>query len=209
MVFLTRKPRPGSQSAALPSPQRVSTPAADAHWRVPGGGLFREKRSWCPRARYVGARRRPLSPRVARETPKVVKMESKSSNACPRGAFWKTFYNFLGDYGVLLDATHSQAKTNMFRFGRSQVGTCSSTFQDVDFRACFYAFFEGFSLLVAPPARKSDAEGAPRVPTVSPNAPKSPSGDLPKSMKNRLCGFRGCPGSPGRSRGTPPARKVS
>ena len=136
-------------------------------------------------------------------------MEPISSNGCPRGAFWETFCHFLGDCGVLLDATHSQAKTYIFRFGRSQVGTCSSTFQGVDFGVCFYSFLEGFSLLLAPPARKSDAEGAPRVPTVSPNAPKSPPGDLPKSMKNRLCGLRGCPGSPGRSRGTPPARKVS
>jgi len=50
---------------------------------------------------------------------KVVKMESISSNGCPRGAFWETFCHFLGDCGVLLDATHSQAKTYIFRFGRS------------------------------------------------------------------------------------------
>ena len=65
-----------------------------------------------------------------------------------------------------------------------------------------------FSLFLWPPVRKSAAEGGQRVPNVSPNALKSPPGDLQKSMKNRLCGLRGCPGSPGRSRGTPPARKV-
>jgi len=53
---------------------------------------------------------------------------------CPLGAFWVTFCHFLGDYGILLDATHSRAKTYILRFGRSQVGTCSSTFPDVDFR---------------------------------------------------------------------------
>jgi len=65
-----------------------------------------------------------------------------------------------------------------------------------------------FSLVLAPPVRKSGAEGGQRVPNVIPNASKSPPRDLPKSMKNRLCGLRGCPGFPGRSQGTPPARKV-
>ena len=184
-------------------------PAADLHLRVPGRRLFREKASWCAPARDGGARWRPKSPEVAPETPKVVKGESKNRNGCPWGAFWETFCHFLGDCGVWLDATHSQAKTYIFRFGRSQVGTSSSTFPGMDFRVSFYAFLCGCISFLAPPALKSNAEGVPRVPNVSPNARKSLPGDLQKSMKIRLCGLRGCPGSPGRSRGTPPARKVS
>ena len=65
-----------------------------------------------------------------------------------------------------------------------------------------------FSPFWAPPIRKSDAEGGERVPNVTPKARKSPPGDLPESTKIRLSGLRGCPGPPGRSRGTPPARKV-
>ena len=38
-----------------------------------------------------------------------------------------------------------------------------------------------FSLFLAPPVRKSDAEGGQRVPNVTPNAPKSPPGDFQKS----------------------------
>ena len=50
-----------------------------------------------------------------------------------------------------------------------------------------------FLLFLAPLVRKSDAEGSQRVSHVTPNVPKSPSGDLRKSMKNRLCGLGGCP----------------
>ena len=85
-------------------------------------------------AAHGDARSRPKSPL---RRPKVVKMEPTGSNGCPRGAFWETFCHFLGDCRVWLDATHSQAKTYIFRFGRSQVGTGSSTLQGVDFGPCF------------------------------------------------------------------------
>ncbi len=64
-----------------------------------------------------------------------------------------------------------------------------------------------FPLFVAPGAQKWRRRG-PKGAQCDPKASKSLPGDLPKSMKNRLCGLGGCPGSPGRSRGTPPARKV-
>jgi len=51
-----------------------------------------------------------------------------SRNGCDFCAFWKTFWHILEVCGVLLDATHSQAKTYIFRFWRSQVATSSSTF---------------------------------------------------------------------------------
>jgi len=56
------------------------------------------------------------------------------------GAFGETFRHFLGDCELLLDVTPSQAKTYIFKFWRSQVGTSSSTFPGPDFRVCFYAF---------------------------------------------------------------------
>jgi len=67
-----------------------------------------------------------------------------SRNGCPWGAFWETFRHFLGDCGVLLDATPSVAKTYIFRFWTSLDGTSSSTFPGVDFMVCLYAFLSGF-----------------------------------------------------------------
>ena len=66
-----------------------------------------------------------------------------------------------------------------------------------------------FSLFLVPPVRKSDAEGGQRVANVTPNAPKRPPGDLPKSMKNRLCGLRGARALPGGLRVPPRLEKCS
>ena len=56
---------------------------------------------------------------------------------CHLGAFWETFSDFFEVCGVLLDCTHSRAKTYFMRFGRSLVSPCSSTFAGADSRVCF------------------------------------------------------------------------
>ena len=67
-----------------------------------------------------------------------------SRDGCPSGAFWETFRHFLEVCGLLLDATPSQAKTTIFRFWRSQVGTCSSTFPGPDSECVFNGFYAVF-----------------------------------------------------------------
>ena len=47
-------------------------------------------------------------------------------------AFGETFRHFLELRGLLLDCTHSEAKTNIFRFWSSQAGTLSSIFPGMD-----------------------------------------------------------------------------
>ncbi len=71
-------------------------------------------------------------------------MRRFSRNGCHLGAFWETFCDILEVCGVLLDGTHSQAKTYIFRFGRSQVGTCSSTFPGLDSGCVFNGFYVVF-----------------------------------------------------------------
>ena len=58
--------------------------------------------------------------------------------------FGRSFCNFLGLCGVLLDATPSRAKTYIFRFWRSQVGTSSSTFPGLDSGCVFNVFYVVF-----------------------------------------------------------------
>ena len=97
--------------------------------------------------------------------PRSPKMEPVGSNGCPRGAFWETICHFLGDCGVLLDTTHSQAKTYIFGFGQPQVGTCSSIFdffQGVDFRMCVFISFLRVFL----------SFWCPRLAKVTPKGPK-------------------------------------
>ena len=60
------------------------------------------------------------------------------------GGFGVTFCDFLGLCGVLLDATPSRAKTYIFRFWRSQVGTSSSTFPGLDSGCIFNGFYMVF-----------------------------------------------------------------
>ena len=138
----------------LPARVAVHKPPANI-WGCPGEAFFVKKRVGARAllsAAHGDARSRPKSPV---RPPRSSKWSPKARNGCPRGAFWETFCHFLGDCGVLLDATHSQAKTYIFGFGRSQVGTCSSTFQGVDFRACFYTFWGWvFSPLGAPGSQK-------------------------------------------------------
>ena len=128
----------------LPAAYATHLPLAKIRGR-PGEAFFVKKRVGARAllsAAHGDARSRPKSPV---RPPRSSKWSPKARNGCPRGAFWETFYHFLGDCGFLLDATHSQAKTYIFRFGRSRVGTCSSTLHGVDFRPCFYVFLYGFS----------------------------------------------------------------
>ena len=67
-----------------------------------------------------------------------------SRNGCHLGAFGKTFSDILEVCGVLLDATHSQAKTNIFRFWRTPVGTYALTFPGLDSGCVFDRFFCDF-----------------------------------------------------------------
>jgi len=60
-----------------------------------------------------------------------------------------------------------------------------------------------FAFLLAPLVRKRDAKGVQRVAGVTPNAPKSPPGDLQKSMEIDSVASGGCPCSPERSQGAP------
>ena len=73
------------------SPRARCPPAAGKPLGVPGGGPFREKTCRCARATFGGAQWRPKASQVARETPKVVKMEPKSSKWVPSGSL-------LGDF---------------------------------------------------------------------------------------------------------------
>jgi len=66
------------------------------------------------------------------------------------GALWETFRDFLEVCGFLVDATHSQAKTYIFRFWRSQVGTSSSTFPGPDSGRAFKGFYAVFCDLGSP-----------------------------------------------------------
>ena len=63
-----------------------------------------------------------------------------SRNGCHLGAFWQTFGHVLEVCGVLLGGTHSEAKTTIFMFWRSRVGTSSSTFPGLDSLCVFYQF---------------------------------------------------------------------
>ena len=64
-----------------------------------------------------------------------------SRNLCNFCAFWETFGHILEVCAVLLGGTHSQAKTTIFMFWRSRVGTSSSTFPGLDSGYVFYQFF--------------------------------------------------------------------
>ena len=64
-----------------------------------------------------------------------------SRNGCHLGAFLETFVHALEVCGVLLGGTHSEAKTTIFMFWRSRVGTSSSTFPGLDSGYVFYRFF--------------------------------------------------------------------
>ena len=55
-----------------------------------------------------------------------------SRTLCNFDALWDTFWHILEVCGVLLDGTHSRAKTYIFRFWSSRVGTSSSTFPGMD-----------------------------------------------------------------------------
>jgi len=66
---------------------------------------------------------------------------------CKVEVFWETFRDILEVCCVLLDATHSQAKTSIFMFWRFQLGTYSSTFPGVDFRACSNRLFLRLSVI--------------------------------------------------------------
>ena len=50
---------------------------------------------------------------------------------------WETFSDILAVCGLLLDGIASVAKTYIFRFMGSQIGTPSSTSTGADFRVCF------------------------------------------------------------------------
>ena len=65
-------------------------------------------------------------------------------NGCHLGASWETFSDILEVCGVLLDGTHSEAKTTIFMFWRSRVGTSSSTFPGLDSGCAFYRLFGDF-----------------------------------------------------------------
>ena len=164
---------------------------------MPGGGLFREKPLRCAPVRYGGARRRPKSSEVAFETSEVAEMEPDGSLLGGPGHPFGRKIAIVAPceniciYYVFVTFTRPGL---IFFVPRTGVGSRQG-------------LGLSFSPFWAPPVRKSDAEGGRRVPNVTPNALKSPPGDLPKSMKTRLCGLRGCPGSPGRSRGTPPGSK--
>jgi len=100
-----------------------------------------------PRSRGTGDQ---TSPRVrAKASRNALAIHAVSRSAFPavsapfgrhRVTFGGPFCDFLSLSGVLLDCTHSQAKTYIFRFGRSQVGTRSSTFSGADSGGWFYAF---------------------------------------------------------------------
>ena len=64
-----------------------------------------------------------------------------SRNGCHLCAFWETFCHVLEICGVLLDATPSAAKTNIFRFGRARVGTFSSSLPGLDSGCVFMRFY--------------------------------------------------------------------
>ena len=63
-----------------------------------------------------------------------------SRNGCHLGVFGETFGHVLEVCGVLLGGTHSEAKTTIFMFWRSRVGTSSSTFPGLDSWCVFYQF---------------------------------------------------------------------
>jgi hypothetical protein len=63
--------------------------------------------------------------------------------------------------GLLLDGTHSAAKTYISRFWRSRVGTCSYIFPGVDFRVCFLRFYLIFHDLGGPLELLWDPLGGP------------------------------------------------
>jgi len=67
-----------------------------------------------------------------------------NGNGCHLGAFWATFGHILKVCGVLLDVTHSQVETYIFRFGSSQAGTSSSTFPGLDSGCVFKRFYMFF-----------------------------------------------------------------
>ena len=67
-------------------------------------------------------------------------MRNFSRNGCHLRAFWETFEHILEVCGVLLGGTHSEAKTTIFMFWRSRVGTSSSTFPGLDSWCVFYQF---------------------------------------------------------------------
>ena len=62
----------------------------------------------------------------------------------PFGCLLGDFWHILEVCGVLLDGTPSRAKTYIFRFWRSQVGTSSSTFPGLDSGCVFNGFYVVF-----------------------------------------------------------------
>ncbi len=169
-------------------------PAADQYLECPGGDLFREKPCRCARAAFGGARRRPKSSEVALETSEVAKMEPDGSLlGGPGHPFGRKIAivapcENIGIYYVFV--TFTRPGPIFFAF-QTRLGSRQGPGRS-------------FSLFWASPVRKSDASGGRRGPTGSPNAPKSSSGDLPKSMKNRLCGLKGVPGLCREASGYPP-----
>ena len=168
VVFLTRKPRPGSQSAVLLKAHKCTALAADFHLGVSGRGRFREKTCWCAPAPHGGARRRPKSSEVTPATPQVAKVEPKSSllggPGHPLGRKFATVAprENIGIYYVFV--TFTRPGTFFFAL---QTGLGSRRGPG-----------RSFSLFWAPPVRKSDVQGGRRGPQGIPNALKSPSRDV-------------------------------
>ena len=142
-------------------------------------------------------RRRPKSSEVALETSEVAKMEPEGSLlGGPGRPFGRKFaivapYENIGIYCVFVTFTRPGP---IFFVLQTGVGSRQGPGRS-------------FSLFWAPPVRKSDAGGGQRVPNVIPNARKSPSGDLPKSTKNRLRGLKEVPGLSREVSGYPPGPK--
>ena len=77
------------------SPTGAAPPAAGKPLGVPGGGLFREKLSWCARATFGGARWRPKTPQVAPEAPQGRQNGAHTLKWVPSGSLLRDFLSLF------------------------------------------------------------------------------------------------------------------